>query len=56
MFMQVNLNFYDLVNSTTTTNMSCSTPMCECTRTKQCGYILNYNYGSGTTVYFVSDI
>ncbi|KAG5579423.1 hypothetical protein H5410_050050, partial [Solanum commersonii] len=52
----VKLNFYDIGNSTTATVISYSTPVCKCTRTKQCGYTLNYVDESRTTAYFLSDI
>ncbi|KAG5582690.1 hypothetical protein H5410_053317, partial [Solanum commersonii] len=52
----VKLNCYDIGNSTTTTVISWSASMCECTRAKQCSYTLNYVDESRTTSYFVSDV
>ncbi|KAG5579434.1 hypothetical protein H5410_050061 [Solanum commersonii] len=54
--LTVKLNFYDIGNSTTATVISYSALVCKCTRTKQCGYTLNYMDESRTTGYFVSNI
>jgi len=63
--VQIELNFFDTVGSSTAALVPCSDPICttgvqgasaECsTRANQCSYAFKYGDGSGTSGYYVSD-
>lgn len=63
--VQIELNFFDTVGSSTAALVSCTDPICttgvqgasaECsTRANQCSYSFKYGDGSGTSGYYVSD-
>ena len=63
--VQIELNFFDTVGSSTAALIPCSDPICtsrvqgaaaECSpRVNQCSYTFQYGDGSGTSGYYVSD-
>jgi len=63
--MQIQLNFFDSSSSSTAGLVHCSDPICtsavqttvtQCSpQTNQCSYTFQYEDGSGTSGYYVSD-